>query len=281
MTPLAHVIANQLTFRPKDQAPFIRANAGALRDLLHDTHYFETTEILPTAHEFTNSLTKKWNKVGFDGIDPFTGLVFLPAPKTWIEWKAINGVRMAIHLQDTSNEKADVNFFVFDPELDDVAVSWLGSVSLNGGDFFVGNGSHEVRIHVPQWMEDTLKSIGGSMFAQSMLSMSHLMLAFINSPKIIGRQQHMPHRALEKALIKTFGAGKFPLRAWTEIKLHVSKPVEIDDGEPHEAHLTGRRALHFCRKHIRIRRGRLEYVSAHWRGDPAIGIKQSRYKVVA
>jgi hypothetical protein len=97
----------------------------------------------------------------------------------------------------------------------------------------------------------------------------------INSPKVIGRRQFMPH----KVLVKNFTGGSFPLHAWTEIRLEVSKPPEIDDGGPHEARLTGRRALHFCRAHLRIRYGQLEYVSPHWRGDPSVGIKQSRYIV--
>jgi hypothetical protein len=106
------------------------------------------------------------------------------------------------------------------------------------------------------------------------------LLALINSPRIIGRQQHMPSRVLEQKLTRGFGVGKFPLHAWTEIKLEVAKPIEIDDGEPHEAHLTGRRALHFVRKHLRLWNGELIYVTSHWRGDPALGIKQSRYRVV-
>jgi hypothetical protein len=75
--------------------------------------------------------------------------------------------------------------------------------------------------------------------------------------------------------------GTFPLRAWTEIVLEVTPPSEAGALDPGEAHLTGRRALHFCRQHLRIRGGRLELVKAHWRGDAAIGIKQSRYRVAA
>ena len=108
---------------------------------------------------------------------------------------------------------------------------------------------------------------------------AQLAMILINSPHIIGRRKHMPHAGLERQLTRGLAGGKFPLHAWTEINLQVAKPVEIDDGEPHEAHLTGRRALHFVRKHIRIRLGQLEYVSAHWRGDPSIGIKRSRYTV--
>ena len=113
----------------------------------------------------------------------------------------------------------------------------------------------------------------------ALMAYAELAMILINSPHIIGRRQHMPHAGLERQLTRGLAGGKFPLHAWTEIKLQVAKPVEIDDGEPHEAHLTGRRALHFVRKHIRIRLGQLEYVSAHWRGDPSIGIKRSRYTV--
>ena len=108
------------------------------------------------------------------------------------------------------------------------------------------------------------------------------MLAIINSPKIIGRRQHMPHRGLERALIaKQKAIGKFPLHAWTEIQLKVTPPKDMSSDAPAEDHLTGQKALHFCRAHLRVRMGRLEVVRAHWRGDAALGIKRSRYKVTA
>jgi hypothetical protein len=73
--------------------------------------------------------------------------------------------------------------------------------------------------------------------------------------------------------------GTFPLRAWTEIKLEVCPPKWAGDLPENETHFTGTRALHFCRAHARIRLGRLEFVRAHWRGDPALGIKRSRYRL--
>jgi hypothetical protein len=73
-------------------------------------------------------------------------------------------------------------------------------------------------------------------------------------------------------------AGRYPLGAWNEILLHVTPPQEADDTE-HEAHLTGSRALHFVRCHLRIRLGQLELVSAHWRGDAGLGIRRSRYRL--
>jgi hypothetical protein len=70
-----------------------------------------------------------------------------------------------------------------------------------------------------------------------------------------------------------------PPGEWYEIKLQVTKPRYVDDGAPHADQITGQRALHFVRKFIRIRLGKLEYVREHWRGDPALGVRQSDYRV--
>lgn len=39
------------------------------------------------------------------------------------------------------------------------------------------------------------------------------------------------------------------------------------------------KAYHFCRAHIRRKAGRIERVRAHWRGDPAFGIRLPSYQV--
>src|SRR5262249_17130991 len=105
-------------------------------------------------------------------------------------------------------------------------------------------------------------------------------LAIINTPHIVGRIAHSPHVGLQKGLARAFKIpGKYPLQAWHEVKLRVAIPPEFS-GEKTEAHLTGERALHFCRSYLRIRLGRLELVDSHWRGNPAFGIKQTQYRVV-
>lgn len=111
---------------------------------------------------------------------------------------------------------------------------------------------------------------------------AYAILAIINSPRIVGRRTHRPHAGLQRALRRArgLGVGKFPLRGWTEIILEITPPQVDVSGRVHETRLTGRRALHFVRQHLRIRNGGLELVSAHWRGDAALGIKRSRYKVV-
>lgn len=249
MTPLAASIVKQKILSPKAR----EKNYEAVLPLMEDFHCFEITEIGPVIEDLTS---KFMTDVPISEAMP-SGLretIFLPAPRTWIEWKE-DGHRSATYLVDKGNGWADCfcfyhNTFVYKTRFDlEARRRWR--------DFSDGTSELE---------NETWPAIP---------------LILINTPKIIGRRQHMPNRGLERRLTQGLKGGKFPLHAWTEITLNISKPMEIDDGEPHEAHLTGRRALHFCRKHIRIRNGKLEYVSAHWRGDPSIGIKQSRYRMVA
>lgn len=103
------------------------------------------------------------------------------------------------------------------------------------------------------------------------------MLAIINTPRIVGRDVFQPHRQLARLWMTQLK--KTPLNAWHELKLNIAKPADIDDDEPHAAQITGRRALHFCRAHLRVRLGRLEFVTSHYRGDPSLGEKLTRYRV--
>ena len=62
-------------------------------------------------------------------------------------------------------------------------------------------------------------------------------LALINSPKVIGRRQHLPHAGLERKLTKSMGmTGKFPLHAWTEIFLDIGEPHDTSDNPSVETH---------------------------------------------
>ena len=108
----------------------------------------------------------------------------------------------------------------------------------------------------------------------------YALLALINTPRVIGQRTHWPHERLEREKLKKLNlVGKFPLRAWTEIILKIAQQ-DNRTGEPSEEHhLTGERCLHFCRTYLRVRLGMIEYVESHWRGNPALGMKRSRYRV--
>lgn len=254
MTPLA----TRLVEASIDQATFPDTRSY-LRSVMYDVHTFDCTEVCELVEELIDASNLH---------DVLQTLLFLPAPKTWIEYdisKRAGSGRVGILLEEL-DDRIDAILFTSES----LRGRRLGAVVTNGG---VGRFIPDIA---------TAKELEfDARTAERYLRYKFLFLVLINTPKIIGRRQFMPTASLEKKLTRGFGIGKFPLHAWTEIKLNVTKPIEIDDGVPHEAHLTGRRALHFCRAHLRIRMGRLEYVSSHWRGDPAIGIKQSRYKLSA
>jgi hypothetical protein len=268
MTPLAASIAKSLTIASGyDPRLDIRHNTRLAKEFKAGAHYFECTDALLMANEFAQSIAALGSDDDRESV--YSGRVFLPAPRTWIEWKDSFHKRHAVLLVDNCDGWASAFYFSQEQHLS------IGRLSTETSDFERSPFKVAVLYGPPVSVETHERYI------DAIFATAHCLLVMINTPRIIGRKQHMPNRALERRLTQHFGKGKFPLLAWTEIQLNVAKPIEIDDGEPHEAHLTGRRALHFCRAHLRIRRGQLEYVTSHWRGDPAIGIKQSRYKIVA
>lgn len=103
-------------------------------------------------------------------------------------------------------------------------------------------------------------------------------LAIINNPQIFERRQHSPHLGLKKQLQRRKETSNLVCEKWIEIRLGVRlSAASLRTGEPGEL-LTGRRAQHYVRSHLRIRLGKLEIVSAHLRGDPNAGIVHSTYK---
>lgn len=245
MTPLAQRILRELSLPVKRRT--FDDRTGLLKRM-DDVHCFECSAVRELAIDVASE--------AFDGrID--SSLAFLPAPKTWIEFVE-DGVRCGVLLEE--------RFKRDDGSVYTARVTWVigGSKSIDGG-FLV--------------LDSPMETVVGG---KEMACMLVGLLAMINTPRIIGRRQHMPHRGLERRLSQAMGLqGKFPLHAWTEILLHVTPPKDASDDPSIEAHLTGKKALHFCRAHLRVKMGRLEFVRAHWRGDGSLGIKQSRYRIAA
>lgn len=270
MTPLAASIAKQRML-PLAQRTF--DDPCKMIDLVQNIHCFEVSEIEGVANDILDKMLDECildKGKGSAAFQRMGGLYsFLPAEHTWIEWKTGNaGERMAFLLVGKDKAPMAVAFIVL--------LDGRGARSVDLP-IEIGVGAHGGSVfHSKAWNED----ISCDPVVIKNVLYIHVLLSLINSPKIIGRKQHMPNVALEKKFKKTSKTG-FPLHAWTEIKLDISKPVEIYDGLPHEAHLTGGRARHFCRAHIRIKNGAVEFVSSHWRGTASLGIKNSRYRLVA
>lgn len=253
MTPLAHRITKELTLPVKRRT--FDDRAGLLRRM-DDVHCFEVSEVVGLARAMQGQM-------GEHGVDERS--TFLPAPKTWVEWSEGRG-RYGYLLE----------------EVGDGEVRVTGACDFGQSSFGTWKESPFALTYSP-WKGTPTEDLS-AFLASGRASQEHFLsvLAIINTPRIIGRRQHMPHRGLERRLTKALGVqGKFPLNAWTEIKLQVGPPKDMSGDGSTEAHLTGQRALHFCRSHLRIRLGRLELVRSHWRGDASLGIKQSRYRMQA
>ena len=270
MTPLAARLALQLNLPIKQRLPFWqdKEHADFLRQFLYDVHCFEITKVLPLAKEIDALLSEDEEAYGQH--------IFLPAPNTWIEMIGTHKRRFAISLRELRLSDPDVRRSIpeYSGPLRDVAAFFLVYDTS-----YVWTNIWLLLQSMEMLLDPQDKAGYEAKYANKMWSLAAY-LALINSPKIVQRKLFWPHKRLERELIKAKPLiGKFPLHAYTDIRLKVTKPIEIDDGQAHEAHLTGQRALHFVRKFMRVRFGTLEYVKAHWRGNPALGIKRSRYLV--
>lgn len=270
MTPLAHRILNETTLPKKDRTFLDTCN---MLPQIAEARCFECSAIIELMFDMFG-----------EGKEAVLGksaerYSFLPAPVTWIEFK-IGGSRCGYLLWQEGD--------------------WIrGKVARADGDLF---GSQPFMVSMPHitnkapecaamvsafackevpFGADVIEAIGdqGINDASVMLGL----LAFINTPRIIERTRHDPHTGLQKKLARAKGeTGKAFLHPWHEIRLVVATPAmgRSAAGEPHGTRLTGPRAEHFVRSHLRPRNGLLVLVSAHKRGDPALGTRQARYRVV-
>jgi hypothetical protein len=264
MTPLAQRIVNQVTI-PISKRTF--RDPCNLTGRMSDVHCFEVTQVIEMVHEMVaaaGSLDSILRNMG--------ALAFLPAPRTWLEWRDSEVGREGVLLETN-------------PDGSLARCTWAC-----GGDRFFQSQDAEhnfcigLKAEIPLMLQLKKYHCARRLRGESLESMSlytaslYALLAVINSPRTISQKRHKPHRGLQKSLIKGLGA-KFTLHEWNEIVLDVSLPTEVVPPIEGEAVLTGRRALHFVRSHIRLRDGKLSYVKAHWRGDASVGIKQARYRV--
>jgi hypothetical protein len=98
-------------------------------------------------------------------------------------------------------------------------------------------------------------------------------LALINTPRLSQRTLNEPNAKLQSAREKK---GKPPLLSWHEITLTVDRG-ELGHGEPLTE--TGEKAFHHVRSHLRLKRGKVEIVRPHWRGNPEKGVILHRHVV--
>lgn len=254
MTPLAHKIVKELKLPLKRRT--FHDQCGML-PRMSDVHCFELSKV----YGMTEDLAQKLRQCPTSACQ----LAFLPAPRTWIEWKCNEGPnegRYGVLLEKTD---FGASFVVAGEAL--FSSGRVGEIRLR--DDLLVPGYDVEFLPGDNLSLSGLKYIIGTIYAA---------LALINTPRVIGRRQYAPHRGLDHDLrCAKKNIGKFPLHAWTEIKLEVAAPRDISSDPSVEHRYTGERALHFCRAYLRVRFGRVEIVSSYWAGNEALGVKQSRY----
>ena len=214
MTPLAAHIIKELTLpvharKWKDEA--------AILHIMNQVHCFECSAVAADAKEISFSPQIKKNGLKSD-------LLFLPAPLTWIEYKDAEtddshtfnrlwGILLIDHEAMDLSSMTGYNKSIikdYKGELTAINVSsnlkshFMGFVDLNLGIKAGG----EVRY----WCHDKDSVNVISWVTQY----CYPFLMMINSPKVIGRKTHFPHRGLSKKLRQAgVITSKYPLKAWT------------------------------------------------------------------
>lgn len=266
MTPLAQRIVENLTLPIALRCKY---DDVGLMHKMADVHCFDLTEAWPLIEDLSRKIVEDGADVG--------RLCFLPAQKTWLEvFGREAGARQGYLLVSSADGASCTAYFATTRVLVDDGTEQ----TLSAPDYFTSTNVYRFQLLQSAVLPEPSRR--DLVVGEPNRAFLYAALALINTPRLIGRRQHMPHRGLERRLLKQQAAlGHFPLHAWTEIKLEVTPPEDASGSPSSEAHLTGRKALHFCRAHLRVRNGRVEIVRGHWRGDASLGIKRSRYRVTA
>lgn len=298
MTPLAKALAEAAVSNPKWWRG--SGNEKLLAPFPHDVKCFEVTAVVELAHELAQQAYARGNVA--------ESLAFLPAPVTWLEQRYTRDdgtpAVQAYLLVDQGDNTATISSTigvqingrsVFIPvplgslrlldEADPDGAAIDSIIATQGIDPGI-HGRNLVRdlyplrpgVQAPPFERDDLDHALDH--AQERSWRLYATLSLINSPRIVARSDHKVSSGLNKFLNRK-GDGPYNLLPWHEVFLDITPPPEATEAEDGGGRLTGPRALHFCRQHIRIKRGKLEMVRAHYRGSAEVGIAQTQYRVGA
>lgn len=307
MTPLAHSIAKQQLL-PVNQRQYRASKAK-----FSEWRCFDCSPVIDMA----TILVKKMVGDMRNGDGNLSGtLSFLPAPETWVEWKYTLSAwtqeqslrsqpstefdprrRIGFLLRDRGDGYAEVSGEMHDLEgKSELSPMFAIPVARNGDEIvklhdldhdgsITGTGipGYGYFAEEPDFPHNGTTFCRGGIWATTYhVLLIYSFLAMVNSPSVVGRKVNRAHAGLQRQLSKLQGAPHGgELRPWTEIILDVTTPTNsLGDQGLGAERLTGKKALHFCRSHLRIQNGRLVRVRGHFRGDASLGIVQSRYKVV-
>jgi hypothetical protein len=244
----------------KSKDPNVRLTVEAIAST---THCFDLSPVATLLTETAKELGRAYS----GPIDLGEGVVF-PAESFWIEWPAF-GLVMA---RWGGLDRKGLAIWAFRAAMEPL---WpqgqtqiqqyvqVGHIFMGAdGLFTIATGPHH---------DVAERAFGRGV--EGILLHALAAIAIINSPSA-KRVDQAPHKGVQRHLRQAFPAA--PTVKPSKIVIALDRPA-ADDGEP--GHANSRRAYHFCRAHSRMKAGRTEHVRAHWRGDPAFGIRIGRYEV--
>lgn len=119
--------------------------------------------------------------------------------------------------------------------------------------------------------EDSLRDAHRVMLNHVAVDLMAILL-MLASPKVAERRE-VNNARLNRQRARN---GKPPLLDHYEVRLSASERSYLTTA-PKGGHAD--RIRHFVRRFMRIRRGRMEFVRSHWRGDPDRGIRHPNYRI--
>lgn len=265
MTPLAMKFARDLTL------PIKRRKVDDCAELLPhlgETHCFDVSAVWAGVKEALSTAD------AYNTVVHLQATTFLPAERTWIELPPVGGHRMAFVIWKSRWQ--DHEWFELATAHHIPEENYITSMKLGGFRFDGKTLIHEREADAVEMDRQMGRDGRSSVFVSQICSVI-LLLDIINSPALVHLQRHNPHKGLLHDFRKA-GLGNYPLHGWHEVKIRPQIGLLTD--EELAGPMTGRKCLHFVRAHRRrYRSGKETVVSPHWRGDPAIGIMRTRYRV--
>jgi hypothetical protein len=199
--------------------------------------------------------------------------IFAPAERTWIEWEDERG-KIAMFLDGIRGSVQQGRGIFMSEEHSDPETHVMVSFTYDLAAFVMEP------LAIPATMtEDNMDFVSlmsyNQVSATALLQLKPIVfaiLALINSPKII-RSKEIDLTRLNK---KRVSMGRYTFHPHHEVRLNVDKRVITTvKGESDGAS----KCLHFVRTHLRFvpTQGGYTLVHPHWRGDPALGIRDTHY----
>jgi hypothetical protein len=269
MTPIISRIVKDQCKRPA-QRHF--HDVAKIAHHLADVHCFEVSDVIMLAMEWADDLKKR-------KAEPPGRLAFLPAPVTALEYidPLLSGPNAGhrgclLLVQPPETETTALLYYLMERGSVPMGLIYLQTAARSTGVILPANNGEDPRNSSDK---ETRESVAEFENFQTLIIYS--LLAMINTPRYFSRETHKPAQAMQQRLAAAKPlVGRFNLHPWTEIRLEVPPDPE-DETATRESHLTGERAFHFCRSYLWVSRGIV--CPGHWRGNPALGIKQTRYSV--